>query len=170
MLTVAFASFIFTSCSDDDDMPTPGTIGIATTEDSYDEGEGTVGITISTTSVNAMDVTINYEVTGTATEGEDYQFLSGSVVLPAGETSVQESLILIDDTEVESSEEVIFTITSTSNEEDIVGANSSLIVTITDNDSYPFENGILVSHEGNFMQGNASISFVSIIVFSIKEL
>ncbi|MEP5634724.1 MAG: Calx-beta domain-containing protein, partial [Maribacter dokdonensis] len=161
MLTAALASFILTSCSDDDDMPTPGTIGIATTEDNYDEGEGTVGITISTTSVNAMDVTINYEVTGTATEGEDYQSLSGSVVLPAGETSIQESLILIDDTEVESSEEVIFTITSTSNEEDIVGANSSLIVTITDNDSYPFENGILVSHEGNFMQGNASISFVS---------
>ncbi|WP_300020904.1 DUF5074 domain-containing protein [uncultured Maribacter sp.] len=161
MLTAAFASFILTSCSDDDDMPTPGTVAIATTEDSYDEGDGTVGITISTTSVNAMDVTISYEVTGTATEGEDYQSLSGSVVLLAGETSVQESLILIDDTEVESSEEVIFTITSISNEEDIIGANSSLIVTITDNDSYPFENGILVSHEGNFMQGNASISFVS---------
>ncbi|MEP4882204.1 Calx-beta domain-containing protein, partial [Maribacter dokdonensis] len=88
MLTAALTSFILTSCSDDDDdMPTPGTIGVTTTEDSYDEGEGTVGITISTTSVNDMDVTINYEVTGTATEGEDYQSLSGSVVLPAGETS-----------------------------------------------------------------------------------
>ena len=160
ILTTAMAALLFTSCSDDDEQVL-GTIGIATVEDSYDEGAGTVAITITTTLAYDIDVTVNYEVTGTATSGEDFTALSGSAVILAGETTVEQSLVLLDDEDVEPSEEFILTITSTSNTQDIIGSNSTVTLTITDNDSYPFENGILVSHEGNFGQGNASVSFIS---------
>ncbi|WP_298476730.1 Calx-beta domain-containing protein [uncultured Maribacter sp.] len=160
MLTAALASLVLSSCSEDDEQM-PGTIGISTTQDSYEEGAGTIAVVITASDVYDEDVTINYEVSGTATSNEDFTALSGTAILVAGETSVEESLVLIDDEDVEPSEDLILTITSTSSLQGIIGTNNTVTLTITDNDSYPFENGILVSHEGNFGQGNASISFVS---------
>ncbi|MBD0776620.1 hypothetical protein HPE56_02345 [Maribacter sp. ANRC-HE7] len=163
-ITAALASFVFVGCDndDDDDQPIIGAIEVSTTTDTYDEGAGVVDIDFGTALANGTDVTITYEVSGSATSGVDYEALSGSVVLPAGDLSVSQSLTLIDDDEVEPSEEIIVTIkTITGGEDLVIGLKDSVTLTITDNDSYPYENGIIVTHEGNFFQGNASVSFIS---------
>lgn len=162
-ITAALASFIFVGCDDDDDdQPVIGALEVSTTIETADEGAGSVDITFSTTPAIDTDVTITYEVSGSATSGEDYEALTGSVVLPAGNLTVAQSITLIDDEDVESSEDLIVTITTIAGSEDLViGVKDEATLSITDNDSYPFENGIIVTHEGNFFQGNASISFVS---------
>ena len=55
MLTAAMATLLFTSCSDDDEQE-PGTIGISTAEETYEEGAGEVAVAITTTDAYDMDV------------------------------------------------------------------------------------------------------------------
>lgn len=162
MLTTAMTVLLFTGCNnDDDEQPISGTVGISATGDSYGEGDITIALTFTTTSAFNKDVVINYEVSGTTTSAEDYEALSGTATLTAGETTLKQNLILLDDQEVEESELLIITITAIDGVQDLIGANNELTLTITDNDSFPFENGILVLHEGNFGVGNASVSFIS---------
>lgn len=163
-ITAALASFVFVGCDndDDDDQLAIGALEVSTATDTKDEGEGTVEINFSTAMAIDTDVTVTYEVSGTATSGEDYEALSGSVVLPAGDISIAQSLTLIDDEEIEPAETLVLTIKTISGGEDLViGLKDEVTLTITDNDSYPYENGIIVTHEGNFFQGNASVSFIS---------
>ncbi|MBD1261160.1 YncE family protein [Maribacter polysiphoniae] len=163
-ITAALASFVFVGCDndDDDDQPVIGALEVSTATDTNEEGVGTVEINFSTAMAMDTDVTISYEVTGTATSGEDYEALPGSIVLPAGDLSIAQSLTLIDDEEIEPFETLVLTIkTITGGEDLVIGVKDAVTLTITDNDSYPYENGIIVTHEGNFFQGNASVSFVS---------
>ncbi len=154
---------LFTACSDDDDQPLVDVIEVSTTEDTYGEGDGPVTITFTANTAFENDVTITYEVTGTAVAGEDYEALPGTAVLTSGTTSVTQNLTLLEDEEVEPSKQIVITITALdSGVQDIfIGPQKEVSLTITDNDSFPFENGILVLHEGNFFGGNASVSFVT---------
>ncbi|MEM7382079.1 MAG: Calx-beta domain-containing protein, partial [Bacteroidota bacterium] len=161
LLTATFVGLFFNSCSDDDEGPFIPSVGVTTTEDSYSEGDGTVTVTFTTTETYATDVTLTYEITGTATAGEDYEALSGSLTLNAGENLVNESLNLIDDDEVEQPETIIITLLSVDGDTNFATSGDSVTLTLTDNDSFAYENGILVMHEGNFFGGNASVSFVS---------
>lgn len=56
------------------------------------------------------DLAVAYTVSGTATEGEDYVPLSGSVTIPAGQASAQVVVTPIDDTVLETGETVILTL------------------------------------------------------------
>lgn len=162
MLTAAMAVLVFTGCNnDDDEQPTLGTVGISAMADSYGEADGTIALTFTATSTFNNDITIAYEISGTATSAEDYETLSGTATLPAGQTTFTENLTLLDDDKVESSEELVVTIIAIDGTQDLIGSNNMVTLTITDNDSFAFENGILVLHEGNFGAGNASVSFVS---------
>ena len=171
MLTSVLAAFLFTGCNEDDDEKLrEKALDVSSEQTSFNEADGTISIKFSTGAAYDSDITIAYEVTGTAVSGDDFQALEGAITLPSGQTSVSQDLILIDDTEVESSEDIVVTILSVAGVQDlIVGLQDEVILTITDNDSYPFENGILVSHEGNFLQGNASVSFVSTDLSTVEN-
>lgn len=60
------------------------------------EGERT-GFTIEADQAPIVDTSINYAVGGSATPGRDYQELSGTVILPAGQRSVTVEVVTIDD-------------------------------------------------------------------------
>jgi multidrug efflux pump subunit AcrA (membrane-fusion protein) len=66
-------------------------------------GGGAVGegdrssFTIEADQAPIVDTSINYAVGGSATPGRDYQELSGTVILPAGQRSVTVDLVTIDD-------------------------------------------------------------------------
>jgi hypothetical protein len=60
----------------------------------------------------ATPLTVNYTVSGTAVAGSDYTALSGSVVIPAGSTTVNVSLVPKEDSLVEGQETVIAQITA----------------------------------------------------------
>lgn len=161
-LMTILTGLLFVACSDDDDdQPVIPGVSVSTTQDTFGEGDGTVTVTFSTTETFSTDVVLTYEVTGSATAGEDYVALSGSLTLTAGESSVTQNLVLTDDDEVEANEGITITLTTVDGGTDFIASDRSVTLTLTDNDSFAFENGILVVHEGNFTQGNASVSFVS---------
>ena len=158
---IVMLGVFFTACNDDDDQPTLPGVSVSITQDTFSEGDGTIAITFTTSASFSTDVTVSYEVSGSATAGEDYEVLPGSLTLAAGENSVTQNLVLTDDDMVEQNEEIIVTITAVDGATDLIASDNSVTLTLTDNDSFPFENGILVLHEGNFFGGNASVSFVS---------
>ena len=105
-------------------------------ETGTDPGQFTVDLgTINNT---GSAVTVNYTVTGTATNGStDYTSLSGSVSIADGQQTATIAVAgIIDDALVEGNETVIVTLDSTSDSLfTIDGSNNSDTVTITDNDS-----------------------------------
>ena len=91
--------------------------------------------TVSRTGNTASSLTVNYTVGGTATNGVDYQTLTGIVVIGAGQSSATITVTTIDDTLVEGNETVIVTLSA--NAAYTVGSPASGTVTIMDNDLPP---------------------------------
>jgi YVTN family beta-propeller protein len=152
---------LFVACSNDDDQAVMPGVSISITQDIIGEGDGVVTVSFSTTETFSSDAILTYEVSGTATSGEDFTALPGSLTLAAGERTATQDLIVSDDDAVEQNEEITITLTAVDGGTDFISATNSITLTITDNDSFAFENGILVLHEGNFFGGNASVSFVA---------
>ena len=80
-------------------------------------------------------LTVNYSAGGSATAGNDYAALSGSVTIAAGSTTETITVTPVDDAQVENDETVNVTLTSGPNY--TVGSPSSATVTIVDNDDEP---------------------------------
>lgn len=85
----------------------------------------------------ARDVTVRYTITGTATTVTDYTQLSGTAVIPAGSTSVDVDLTVLEDELIEPTETVIMTIDggSSTGLTYTVGAPNTATINITDNDA-----------------------------------
>jgi hypothetical protein len=89
-------------------------------------------ISVSRNDPTSVDLTVRYSVGGTATNGADYTTLSGSVVIPAGASTVTITVIPIDDTLAEDDETVVLTLSL--NAAYLVGVPSSATVTISSDD------------------------------------
>ena len=76
------------------------------------EGAGAQSVTVSLFPVPQSDVTLSYTVTGTASSGEDYASLSGSVQVLAQATSVDIPLEIMDDALAEGDETVVLRLNS----------------------------------------------------------
>ena len=83
----------------------------------------------------ALDLTVNYTVGGTATAGADYTALAGTVVIPAGQLTVDVPLDVLDDPTVEAVETVVVTITASADY--TVPAPGAATLTITSDDALP---------------------------------
>ncbi|MEM6715914.1 MAG: Calx-beta domain-containing protein, partial [Cyanobacteria bacterium P01_C01_bin.147] len=92
--------------------------------------------TVSLETVAATDTVIAYTVGGTATAGQDYAALSGTVTILAGASEATIDVSVIDDLEVETAETVTVTLDAvTAGDADIVlGAADTATVTIADNE------------------------------------
>ncbi|MCP3978007.1 MAG: hypothetical protein GY716_01575, partial [bacterium] len=105
-------------------------------ETGSDPGQFTVDL--GATNNTGGDVTVNYTVTGTATDGgTDYTSLTGSVVIADGaQTATIDVAGINDDLLVEGDETVIVTLDSTDNALFTIDAGNNVgMVTITDNDT-----------------------------------
>lgn len=60
--------------------------------------------------VNAVELTVYYKVSGSATNGVDYRELAGKVVIPRGAASAKIPILPIDDTLREGTETVVVTL------------------------------------------------------------
>ena len=89
--------------------------------------------TISRTGVTTAALTVNYAISGTATNGVDYTTLGSSVVIPAGSASATITVTPRDDSQVESTETVSLTLAASSSYT-VNAAQSSAVVSILDND------------------------------------
>ncbi|SDQ27203.1 Calx-beta domain-containing protein [Flagellimonas zhangzhouensis] len=101
-------------------------------------GPPTDGVLIVTqTSVSPVDTEITYSVSGTATEGDDYSTLSGTLTIPQGDTSAEIGINVLEDVIVEGDETVIITLTGISSglAQLDVPANIEATNTIIDDDN-----------------------------------
>ena len=108
-------------------------VSVTTNPASATEG-GAGGTFIVSRSTTTGDLTVNYTLSGTATNNSDYASLSGSVVIPNGLASIPIAVSPLDDTTPESPESVILTISSSSNYSIAGSPANSATVTIADND------------------------------------
>ena len=75
----------------------PPAVTIQATTPTADVQTGAAGsFTVTRNSGLAADLTVQYSIGGTAVSGEQYQQLSGSVVIPAGEASATVDVVPID--------------------------------------------------------------------------
>jgi hypothetical protein len=91
--------------------------------------------TITRTGGTATPLTVLYTLSGTASNGVDYEILPGSVTVPAGETSATITVTPIDDGETEGSETVVLTLRADAAY--TIGSPGSATANIADNDSPP---------------------------------
>ncbi|QHS63797.1 Calx-beta domain-containing protein [Chitinophaga agri] len=85
------------------------------------------------------DITVNYSLSGTALNGTDYNTLSGSAVIPAGQQGVNVPLTVANDQVIEGNETVIATVTSANSPTHlgfpVSSTDASATMTITDDDN-----------------------------------
>jgi hypothetical protein len=90
--------------------------------------------TISRTGNIANSLAVNYTIGGTATNGQDYNFIPGNILIPAGQSSVNLPINVIDDSLVEGNETAILTLAT--NSAYTIGSSRSATVTIADNEPF----------------------------------
>jgi len=106
---------------------------VATMPSASEAGPVAGAFTVSLSYYGSDPVTVHYSVGGTATPGADYASLSGSVTIPAGQTTAVIPVNPIDDPDPEPTETVIVSLVTGTGY--AVGSPSSATVNIADNDS-----------------------------------
>lgn len=133
---------ITTGCEKENEITVPEistfSASISTATNSVTEADAGFGFKVSLDKVNdtGADITISYNLAGTATSGADYTALTGSVIISNGQTDKIVDVSLIDDSEVESDETISITLSATGLPTNVTLATSqSITITITDNDT-----------------------------------
>jgi len=127
--------FLILACSKDDDVPTelPDIrVSINRTVNTVEEPSNNGKFVIDLSETFPENVTVNLSIAGTATNGEDYQSLSTSIIIPANTESVDLLLNVVEDDTSEENETVLITITDTNQTRVIIGSSSTATIVITD--------------------------------------
>ncbi len=148
------------------------TVTVTATDSTATEASQTTGTyRISRGSDTTGNLSVNYSMSGTATNGTDYSTLSGSGTISNGNTYVDVTLTPTDDGDAENTETAILTVTSGSGYN--VGSPSSATVNITDDDSPAVtitasdasaseegpDNGQFTVSRGSVTEGNLSVNY-----------
>jgi acetyl esterase/lipase len=97
--------------SDNDSASGLPTVTIEATDPAASEvGPDGGSFTVSVSPSPASDLLVRYEVSGTATNGEDFAALSGELTVPAGISSVDLDVTVLSDSRLEPSETVILSL------------------------------------------------------------
>jgi len=102
--------------------------------------EGSAGgrFTITQSATSSTNTIVSYTVGGTATSGSDYTTPSGSVTIPAGQTTAAIDIPVINDALVEANETVIVTLTAITGDDPQISINTAqnaATLQIIDNDT-----------------------------------
>ncbi|MEK6568052.1 MAG: Calx-beta domain-containing protein, partial [Candidatus Omnitrophota bacterium] len=119
------------------DNDNPPTVAFTSTSQSKAENQGTATITLQLSSESAQEITLPFTLSGTAqADGTDYSIIPSPLTIPAGQTSVDISVTLTNDSTYESQDEtVIITLGTPTNA--TRGSPSSHTLTISDDDPIP---------------------------------
>ena len=110
----------------------------------------TLMVQIDFTGTFDRELTLPLNISGTSKLGVDYHILQEEVVLPLGDNSVTFDITSFDDELFEEGESIVFTLQD--QDYGIAGANSSLTVTVNDNEPAPelgFASDTYYSQEGS---------------------
>lgn len=118
-----------------DDVARPR-VTMATTDANAAEANRDAGVfTVMRSGSTSSSLTVRYTVTGTATNGLDFNTLTGSVEIPTGQASTTITVTPIDDAAVEPNETIIVTLTPNAAYDP--GTPTEGTVTLTSNDTAP---------------------------------
>jgi hypothetical protein len=110
------------------------TVTVLATDANAGEAGGNTGtFTVNRTGSTSGSLTVSYLVGGTATAGQDYTALSGSVTIAGGKSSAPLTVTPVNDSSPEPTETVVVTLANRSSYN--VGSPSNATVTIADNDT-----------------------------------
>jgi len=129
------------------------------------EGGANAGFYISLPAgiTSTEDISVNYTMTGAATNGVDYTTLSGTTIIPAGQPGVSVDVLITDDDVIETTEDVILGLTSGTGTSSGIGftiISSANIATITDNDNTAANRVLTVTSIVNAAEPGTNGSFV----------
>ncbi len=111
-------------------------IGLSLANSSVSESAGNLTLTFTLSKAAAQDVTFRYDTAnGTAVAGSDYTALSGTASIPAGQTQVTKTLVILPDTLNEVDETLAVNISSASSNVTVLTPSASM--TILDDDPAP---------------------------------
>ncbi len=98
----------------------------------------TVSVGLQLSAVSALNASVDYAITGlSATGGLDFNLASGTLTIPAGQTTDSVLVTIIDDILEESAENLLITLSGEVN--CTLGANSTFTYTIQDDDGLGWE-------------------------------
>ena len=113
----------------DDDTPT---VSFAASSSTVAEDGGTKTIRINISPAPSSNIFVNYDVSGTATEGTDFSSIISFLLVPANLSSIDVPVVVTDDSVDENGETVILTLSDGTGYR--VGSPSVHTLTIADND------------------------------------
>ncbi|MFH1253067.1 MAG: Calx-beta domain-containing protein [Candidatus Uhrbacteria bacterium] len=141
--------------NDNDDIPTVSFT--ASSQAESEGGDGTMTVTAELSATSGLDVTVPFEVTGTAAgSGTDYSITVSPITITAGNTTADIIITITNDTIDEANETVIVTMGSPTNATQ--GATTVHTATINDNDDPPVVTVTSTSQSKAESAGTASIT------------
>jgi hypothetical protein len=146
----------------DDDI---ATLTIDQNPPNGDESSDTdTAFTIRTNTVSSNDITVSYTTSGTATSGADYTALAGFTTIAAGDLFADIAVDVLNDNRAEDDETVIITLQNITSGSAVLGQESAVTLTITDNDTVAAGLGQTVnaSEDNSSADGNFIISLASV--------
>ncbi|WP_029279422.1 Calx-beta domain-containing protein, partial [Pedobacter borealis] len=146
--------------TDNDNTSANRTLSVVKTADGAEpSSNGSFSISLPAGVLTTEPITVNYTIGGTATSGTDYTALSGTVIIPAGQNSVNIPVQVIDDTSIEPSETVIMNISGGSDGQftyTVASGAGSATVNIADNDIATSSTLVLVTKVSDAMEGGVN--------------
>jgi hypothetical protein len=112
------------------DNPVPIITVVATDSEAYEAGLDTGTFTFSRVGSTTLPLNVSYTLGGSASHGQDYEYIFSPVTIPAGQASVSRTVTPIQDHQAESPETVTLTLTDGAHYD--LGAPAVATVTIAD--------------------------------------
>ncbi|HEY3406041.1 MAG TPA: Calx-beta domain-containing protein [Ohtaekwangia sp.] len=143
LIALAATSVIISSCSKDDEKPSPAELTFFDDDMTVDENDGTIEVRIVLNKAFSQPIAIDYDVEGSAIEGSsassDYEINGsfGEVVIEAGETEAFIEIDINDDNLYEGNETIELSIDDVNSEDIIIGDADNVTITLEDNDEQP---------------------------------
>ncbi|WP_255902152.1 Calx-beta domain-containing protein [Paradesertivirga mongoliensis] len=149
--------------TDNDNIPANNVITLNKASDAEEglvDGQFKVSFPLGYTS--SVATTVNYAITGTATNGTDYTSLTGQVIIPAGANSADIDILVNDDLIIESTETVSLGLSSATNSISALSVNPLTTVTadLRDNDNIAGNSIITLTKVSDGAEPGTNVEFL----------
>jgi len=102
------------------------------------EDAGSAELTLALSNRSGQDVSVDYTISGTATQGDDYLFDAGTANIIAGDSTANLIVTLTDDSDVEGAETLIVTLTPATGVNATIDSPDEITLFIIDDDNDGF--------------------------------
>ncbi|RWU06147.1 Calx-beta domain-containing protein [Pedobacter chitinilyticus] len=145
--------------ADNDNTASNRTLSVSAQNGAEPATNGSFTVSLPSGVTASENINLNYNLTGTATSAVDYRAITGAIVIPAGQNSVEVPLIIIDDKVIEGTETVIFNLASgTSTNFNFTASSSANSATaqIADDDAAANTTVVLLTKVSDAVEGGAA--------------